>query len=196
MRTAGVLGGIVLAVLALLLSACSDPRPDEAAKPSSEQPVITGTPPDFSDADVAFADSTIRHHRLSMEAAKLAPGRSDDPNLVALAADIGVVQQSEFEVAKVFLTQWSFDSEDAGIDPGAAYGPVNDPTIDRLASLSGPEFDTLWLQTMAEYHRKAISIADAEIADGSNADAVTQATQMQESQRAQLEQLEQMLADR
>lgn len=186
----------VLAVCALLLSACSDPGPAELAKSSSEQPVITGTPSGFNDDDVEFAEGTIKRHRLSMEAAKFAPDRSDDPELVALAADISAVQKPEFELAKAFLAQWSFDSEESRVDPGAAYGPIEDPTINRLATLRGPEFDMLWLQTMVEYHRETISRADAEIARGTNADAVMLAKQMREIQKVQLGLLEQMLTNR
>jgi uncharacterized protein (DUF305 family) len=196
MRKAEMMGCGILAVCSLLFSACSDPKLDESAKSSSEQPVITGTPAGFNDEDVDFAEGTIKRHRLSMEAAKFASDRSDDPELVALAADISAVQKPEFELAKAFLAQWSFDSEESRVDPGAAYGPIEDPTIDRLATLRGPEFDTLWLETMVKYHRETISGADAEIARGTNADAVTLAKQMQGNQQSQLGRLEQMLAGR
>jgi uncharacterized protein (DUF305 family) len=93
---------------------------------------------------------------------------------------------------KVLRVQWNSESDAPPAAPDFK-GPVDGATTDRLVSASGPEFDSLWLQSMIGLHRKTIQLTGVEIADGKNVDAVGLAKQMRNHLQPQLVQMEQML---
>ena len=75
----------------------------------------------------------------------------------------------------------------------AMQGMVDDATMTKLKSLNGPEFDTLWLQSMIAHHQGAIEMAKTEIAKGQSADLTTMAKSIVTSQQAEIDQMKQML---
>jgi uncharacterized protein (DUF305 family) len=183
---------------ALLLSACSgsDERHTDAS--NSDEAVITAQPPGFNADDHAFATNMIPHHQQAIELAAMAPERSTDQNLIALANQISAEQQPEINALRVFLVQWDENPQDnASHGTGGGHGPmqgmVDDATMAKLQSLQGTEFDTLWLQSMIGHHRGAIEMAKAEVANGKNIDIKRMAQTMIDSQQAEITQMNQML---
>lgn len=195
MRSVRSFGAGLLVVLAAAsaLIGCSGTTTEAPASSSSEQPVITGQPAGFDPDDITFAYDVITHHGQSAELAALVPDRSTDPDLVALAASVTAEQSPELELAKVLLVQWNENPNDAFGRSGAVAGMVDGPTIARLQSLTGQEFDTLWLESMIGHAQGAVSIAEAEVADGANVDAKAAAQKMIDSQQAQIGQMQQLL---
>jgi uncharacterized protein (DUF305 family) len=63
----------------------------------------------------------------------------------------------------------------------------------RLNSLSGAEFDEVWLESMIGHHQGAIEMAKAEIANGDNEDAKRLAQSIVDTQQAEIGQMNQML---
>ena len=51
-------------------------------------------------------------------------------------------------------------------------GMVDEDTIDQLRSLTGGDFDRLWLRSMISHHQGAVTMAQREIARGLSPDAV------------------------
>jgi uncharacterized protein (DUF305 family) len=72
-------------------------------------------------------------------------------------------------------------------------GMVDAAAIANLASLKGPEFDKLWMQSMISHHEGAIEMANAEIAGGANVDAKNLAQQIVTAQQGEITQMKQML---
>ena len=72
-------------------------------------------------------------------------------------------------------------------------GMVDEATMTKLESLNGPEFDTLWLESMIGHHQGAIEMAKAEIANGENVDAKRMAQTIIDTQQAEIGQMKQML---
>jgi uncharacterized protein (DUF305 family) len=70
---------------------------------------------------------------------------------------------------------------------------VDGATMERLETLKGAEFDTLWLQSMIGHHEGAIAMANTEIADGADADAKDLAAEIVKTQQAEIDQMKQML---
>jgi uncharacterized protein (DUF305 family) len=64
----------------------------------------------------------------------------------------------------------------------------------KLGTLTGAEFDALWLQSMINHHRGAIEMARVEIANGRNADMITMARNIAADQQAEVDQMTPMLA--
>lgn len=192
---------------ALFVSACSssEPTSDEhaghTAQSETEQaPVISGEPAGFNDADVSFATNMVPHHEQAIELSALAPDRSTNPELLALAAEIQAAQEPEIATMKAFLVQWDEDPEAAGGHEGhdmsameGMEGMVDPATMTRLESLQGAEFDTLWLESMIAHHEGAIGMAQTELADGENVDAKALAQQIIDGQQAEIDRMKTML---
>jgi uncharacterized protein (DUF305 family) len=193
-RIAAVLAAVAAA---LFLSSCSSPAPDEHTNhQQSDEPVITGQPAGYNADDIAFATNMIPHHQQAVEMAALVPDRSTNPDLIALAGQISAAQGPEIEAMKVFLVQWN-ENPDASTGHGGhgstMQGMVDEPTMTKLRSLNGTEFDRLWLESMISHHQGAIEMAKAEIANGENVDAKRLAQTIVDTQQAEIGQMKQML---
>jgi uncharacterized protein (DUF305 family) len=194
----GRLAAVVVAVAAaLFLASCSSAPSDGTTEhQKTDEPVITGEPAGFNADDVAFATNMIPHHQQAVDLSALAPERSTNPELLELATRISAAQQAEIETLKVFLVQWK-ENPDAGAGHGehgsAMAGMVDEATMTKLESLSGAEFDTLWLESMISHHQGAIEMAKAEIANGENVDAKRLAQTIIDTQQAEIGQMKQML---
>jgi uncharacterized protein (DUF305 family) len=197
---------------ALFLSSCTSPATDEHA--GHDQGAATSSsasggqersdsggdavPAAFNDADVAFATDMIPHHQQAVEMSAMVPDRSTNPAVIKLAADISAAQGPEIETMKAFLVQWNAgesDHQGHGDMAGGMQmdGMVDQAAMNKLESLKGPEFDTLWLQSMIGHHEGAIKMAQAELAGGANADAKTLAEQIVTGQQAEIVAMKQML---
>lgn len=202
-RIAAALAALATAVF---VSACgsSEPSADEHAGHTSAEteqaPVISGEPAGFNDADVSFATNMVPHHEQAIELSALAPERSTNPDLLALAGQIQAAQEPEIATMKAFLVQWDEDPEAAGGHEGhdmsameGMEGMVDPATMTRLESLKGAEFDTLWLESMIAHHEGAIGMAQTELADGENVDAKSLAQTIIDGQQAEIDQMKAML---
>jgi uncharacterized protein (DUF305 family) len=147
--------------------------------------------------DVMFAQMMIPHHQQAVELAAMVPDRSNNPDVIALAAKIAGEQQPEIDTMKALLLQWNVDPNEMSHESGhagmAMTGMVNDATMVRLDSLKGASFDMLWLQSMISHHQGAIEMAKTEIADGKSADLITLAKNIVAAQQAEIDQMKQML---
>ncbi|MCH9669753.1 MAG: DUF305 domain-containing protein [Actinomycetia bacterium] len=200
-------GALVAVIAALTLAGCSTTPADPAqggrvAGGIPETPVITGEPAGHNADDVSFAANVIAHSRQAIELTELVSERSTNPELAALASKIAAEQQPEINIMNVFLVQWR-ENPELSADPGAAEGPaqhgqapagmVDGETMEKLKSLRGSEFDTLWLKSMIGHTEGALEMANAEIANGANVDAVAMAQSMAATQEAEIERLKQIL---
>lgn len=198
-----------LAALVLLAGCGGGDAPGEAAggPDEPEAPLITGEPAGFNEADIAFATDMVPHHAQAIDLSRTATERSANREVVRLAEQIVAVAQPELNILNVFLVQWNenvrwnenpengtgADGPDGPVADEDRPGTVDDATIARLGSLSGPEFDRLWLQSMIGQNRGAIEIANAEIADGTNVDAISIARTIVAGQQAQIAKMTQIL---
>lgn len=198
---------LMAVVAALTVAACSTTPADpaEGSRASNgipETPVISGTPASHNADDVSFATNVIAHNRQTIELTKLVPDRSTNSELAALASKIEEEQQPEINIMNVFLVQWN-ENPELSSDSTAAEdqtqrdqppeGMVDDATMEKLKSLRGSDFDTLWLESMIDHAQGALEMANAEIASGANVDAVAMAQSMVTTQEAEIDQLKQRL---
>lgn len=185
---------------ALVISGCTSPSASDGHADHTHAettPAISGQPAGFNAEDVTFASGMVPHHQQAIEMSALVPTRSTDPQVIKLAAAISAAQEPEIETLKAFLVQWQENPDDNtghGDHGGMAMnGMVDDATMKQLESLTGAEFDELWLQSMIGHHQGAIEMANTEIAKGANADAKTLAQQIVTDQEAEVAQMKQML---
>lgn len=192
------IAAVLLAMaVALLVASCSNSAPQEHTGHTTDAPAITGEPAGFNSDDVAFATNMIPHHEQAVEMSALVPDRSTNQQLIALANQISAEQQPEINALRVFLVQWNENPEDSTgghQGHGAMTGMVDEATMEKLKTLSGSEFDTLWLQSMIAHHQGAIEMAKAEVANGQNVDAKNMAQTIITAQEAEITTMNQMLA--
>jgi uncharacterized protein (DUF305 family) len=190
-----VLAAITTLAAAIVLSSCGTAATQNQGLSASA--TSTDQVAAHNADDVMFAQMMIPHHQQAVEVAAMVPDRSNNPDVIALAAKIAGEQQPEIDTMKALLLQWNVDPNEMSHESGhagmAMTGMVNDATMVRLDSLKGTSFDMLWLQSMISHHQGAIEMAKTEIADGKSADLITLAKNIVAAQQAEIDQMKQML---
>ena len=150
---------------------------------------------DFNDADVTFLQMMYPHHAQAVEMAQLVPGRSQNQEVLTLAANIENAQGPEMAQISALLTSFGkpAPTPDAG-HMAAMPGMMAPDQMNTLKGLSGKEFDRMWLQMMIQHHTGAITMSDTEIASGANPDAKILAHQIITNQQAEIDQMNSLLA--
>ena len=198
-RIAAVLAALAMA---LFVVACNNPQPasdghTDHSHTEDETPVISGEPAAFNADDIAFATNMVPHHEQAIELSALVPERSTNPDVIQLAQTIASVQEPEIATMNAFLVQWNENPDTQtgheGHDMAGMAGMVDQATLTRLESLTGAEFDTLWLQSMIAHHEGAIDMAETELAVGENVDAKQLAQHIIDEQQAEIAQMRTML---
>jgi uncharacterized protein (DUF305 family) len=197
--TARVAAALTAGCIALLLSSCSSsPSGGNAhSTRSDDTPVISGEPAAYNPADVAFANDATAREEQGLTMSRLVPDHSNNPEIVALAAKSAAALQVDTQVLKALRAQWKGGQDNptgASAPPVAPPDSSDDPTIARLASLHGPEFDTLWLKSMISLYQGTIDLANGEVTNGKNVDATSLAKQIVKARQADIGEVQQLLA--
>jgi uncharacterized protein (DUF305 family) len=198
--TVRIAAGVAALAVAVVVSGCSGPSSSDSHADHTQAestPLISGQPAGFDADDVAFASQMIPHHQQAVDLSALVPDHTTNPQVIQLAKTISAEQAPEIETLKAFLVQWKEDPDSdtghGGHGDMAMNGMVDDATMQRLKSLNGAQFDTLWLQSMIGHHRGAIEMSNAEIANGANVDAKTLAHSIVTAQQGEIDQMNKML---
>lgn len=149
--------------------------------------------------DVAFATNMIASYGQSAELTALVPAHSADPALTALASDLAAAQAPQLQMMKAFLVQWNENPETSsgqGSQGESVTGMVDDATMAQLSSLRGTEFETLWLRSMVGHQQGTVKMAQAEITNGTNVDAIAAAKQLVSRYQGQIGRMQKLLANR
>lgn len=171
--------------LVLGLSACGG---DEDGSSAGE-----GGSGSHNDADVSFAQSMIPHHTQAVEMAELASTRAASAEVKSLASRIEQAQGPEIETMRNWLSRWGEDESDSGMDHGGSSGMMSDDEMSELDGLSGAEFDEQFLLMMKEHHEGAIEMAETEVEDGRDRDALALAQDIIETQTKEIEEIDRLL---
>ena len=142
---------------------------------------------EFNVADETFAMEMIGHHQQAVEMADIVLAKADiDSQVLELAANIKAAQQPEIDLMTDWLETWGVDMSDmGGMDHGG--GMMSDEDMDTLTAATGAEASALFLDQMVEHHEGAIEMAEGELDDGKNADAVELAQKIIDDQTAEIE---------
>ncbi len=200
-RTAAA-AALTLAAAALALAGCADgsgsqsmPGMDHgsSSSPSSSSTVTA----DFNDADVMFAQMMIPHHQQAVEMADMILNKEGiDPGVLTLASDIKAAQQPEIDQLQSWLDEWGADMPDMdsmeGMDHGG--GMMSEDDMAALEAATGAEASRLFLEQMTMHHEGAIEMAQDEVDNGQNPDAVEMAQTIVDTQTAEIAQMQELLA--
>ena len=207
-RLARLAGGLLAA--SVVLPGCSggdDAAGGHGAGGHATSSTPAGESAAFNNADVTFVQGMIPHHRGALAMAQLAEGRAQDPRVLDLATRIEAAQQPEIDTMTGWLEEWGepvpeeADGSAGGMDHGGGHpgggadmGGMTEEGMAALETASGAEFDRMFLAMMIEHHRGAVEMAETEIVEGSNPDAVDLARDIADAQTAEITEMEALLA--
>jgi uncharacterized protein (DUF305 family) len=202
-RSARVLAGCLLTLG--LMAGCGE---ETAGDTAGDRTVDVPESEAFNGADVVFATDMIPHHAQGLSMVDLTLGRDVSPALLALSEQVRDTRSAEIEQMADWLQEWGqpvpetsrdhMNAEGHGDDEGTDEhhdlpGMMDDARMQDLADATGPAFERMWLETMIEHHEGAIELAEDEVADGEDPDAVAMAESIVETQQAEIDRLESML---
>lgn len=194
------------AVTGLVLAGCGGDTDDGTATGpgsagSSSAPATAQG--EHNPADVAFAQGMIPHHRQAVEMAEQAASRTENPEVLDLAARIGAAQGPEIAIMTGWLQEWGAEVPEPGamdgmsgmdgMDRGGMGGMMTPEEMTQLGQASGAAFDRMFLEMMSEHHRGAVEMAQVELDDGSDPEAMQLAQNIVDTQQAEITEMEELL---
>ncbi|MGD8149341.1 DUF305 domain-containing protein [Ornithinimicrobium sp. Y1694] len=199
-----------IATLALVLAGCGESAEDSGTPSGTAggggtlSATQTASDDVHNDADTTFAQMMIVHHEGAIQMADLAVKQADSEEVRALGEDISAAQGPEIEKMKSWLTAWGEDTASAGGAGGMDHGDMDmgsmemdgmnqEEAMAELQTLSGADFDRRFLELMIAHHRGAVEMADAQLQDGRNPQALELAEQIIADQEAEISTMEQLL---
>ena len=111
-----------------------------------------------------------------------------------LATDIAAAQGSEIEQLSMMLDEWGEDQETPMAH--SMDGMMSEEDMTALETATSAEAERLFLEQMIQHHTGAIDMAQTEVEDGENPDAVALAENIVSTQRAEIDQMEDLLGAR
>ncbi|WP_405141372.1 DUF305 domain-containing protein [Sphaerisporangium sp. NBC_01403] len=145
--------------------------------------------------DVLFSREMILHYRQSITLARLVPGRSQDGYVKGLAERIIGEETPQIEVMARSLRAWEFAVPDADNPPQHQMPGMTSPAqLLLLKGKSGPEFDRLWLTTLARHADYGARLAEKARDEGKDRGTVALARRLAAAQRAQVAEIVQHLS--
>lgn len=209
-------GATVLAVI-FAAAACSDSDTGTTAATSSATTSTASAVEEtaaHNDADVMFAQMMIPHHAQAIEMSDMLLAKENIPAEVSeLAEQIKAAQRPEIEQLESWLNEWGepaqmpemgndmpgMDGMDEGMDGMGGMemeGMMSEEDMQALDAAQGAEAGQLFLEQMIVHHEGAVEMAQTEVAEGENADAVAMAQEIVETQQAEISTMADLLTSR
>ncbi|MFC7876175.1 DUF305 domain-containing protein [Isoptericola sp. NPDC057391] len=190
-----------------VLGACSNTQEPAHDMSTMSSPTAEQSPAEsaqFNDADVEFAQMMIPHHQQAVEMSDLIAGKSGiDPRILDLAAQIKEAQAPEIEQLTAWLEQWGAPVPESGsmgsmdsMDHGSMGGMMSAEDMQALEDARGSEAGRLFLSQMISHHQGAVAMAQTEIDEGENPDAIAMAKDIVETQQAEISTMNDLLAQK
>jgi uncharacterized protein (DUF305 family) len=109
-----------------------------------------------------------------------------DSEIRSLAQDIKAAQTPEIDTLNGWLTAWGAPTAMAGMDHGTGDGMMSEGDMAALEAADGVDATRLFLEQMIQHHQGAVEMAETEVANGENPDAITLAKNIVKDQKAEI----------
>ena len=198
MRTRSTLLAAGTLATALFLAGCTGTSMEGMDGMNGNEP-STGmsaeaTDVDFNDADATFAMEMIMHHQQAIEMSDVLLAKNDvAPEVISLAERIKAAQQPEIDTMNDWLASWGRETMGSMGSMDSMGGMMSEEDMTALEDASGPAASSLFLEQMIVHHEGAIEMAQAQLTDGQNPDAVELAQKIINDQTAEIAEMEQLL---
>lgn len=192
---------IASALLICALAGCG-PTPETATQNtgSSGTSVPAQANAENNAADVRFALAMAAHHEQTIEMAMIVQEKDGVKGEIrSLALKIMSVHEPEAAQLEGMLRAWGKLDGDAESqrshlpEAGVMAGMVGPGQMEQLASAGGEEAERLFLELIIAHYEATVAVAEEELANGSNAEAMALARTIEETQRQELDRLRGML---
>ena len=137
--------------------------PGELPRELSAEEAIEVADTRYTASEAQIMRDMIPHHQQALEMSRLAPHRTNSPELLEIAGKIEAAQGDEI----AFMEQW-LTSRSESIDQSHAHtghqtmkGMATEAQMAALAAASGVEFDRQFLSLMIAHHEGAIGMVEA-----------------------------------
>ncbi|QHC57450.1 DUF305 domain-containing protein [Rathayibacter sp. VKM Ac-2760] len=188
---------------AITLSACSNGSSgmsgmDGMSDSSSSAPASSSAAAaeDFNDQDVMFAQMMKPHHEQAVEMADMILAKDGiSAEVTDLAAQIKDAQGPEISQLEEWITAWGAEDSMSGMDHSMD-GMMSDEDMSALESASGVEAEKLFLEQMTMHHEGAVEMAQTEVDEGQNSDAIEMANTIVQTQTEEIATMQDLLASR
>jgi uncharacterized protein (DUF305 family) len=180
---------------ALVLAGCSNAGSDDGMAGmdhgNSSSPSESASSADFNDSDTMFASAMVMHHEQAIEMSDvLLEKEGVNEEVAALAEKIKAAQEPEIETMNSWLADWGVKGME-GMDHG---GMMSEEDMAALEAATGAEASSLFLEQMIEHHQGAVDMAQDEVDNGQNSDAVELAEKIVTDQTEEIVTMQELLA--
>jgi uncharacterized protein (DUF305 family) len=161
--------GLAVLLSGLAIAACSSATGQESSPAPVPQPTASAVRSNYTEADVQFMSGMIHHHAQALLMAGWAPTHGASQSVRALCERIVVGQGDEIAL----MQRWLRDRHEevpaadashdmmAGMDHSRMMpGMLTAEQLAQLDRTRGPQFDRLFLTSMIQHHRGALTMVD------------------------------------
>lgn len=190
----------VLVFVGSLTAACSDApssptsassiqAPPEASQRSGVNGTMSAPAPAPSAAqyELRFMMDMIAHHQMAIEMAELCVQKAVHEGLRQMCQSIIDAQSQEIAAMQQWLKDWYGITYEPRMTPG------DQQMLNRLASLSGAEFEITFMEMMIRHHERAIKEAEQCVRKAYHAELIGMCHDIIATQSAEIAQLESWL---
>jgi len=193
---------------ALALAGCASGTPQSSTSPAAtslaaSSATAADVSPEHGSNDVLFAQMMIPHHQQAVTMSRTLLGKDGIPQDVReLAERIVAAQGPEIDHMNQMLQAWGqpavTDSSGMGMNDGmmsdgAGNGMMSDEQMGQLDDAAGADAARIYLEQMIRHHRGAIVMAQNEVDNGQNPEAIALAKAIITAQNAEIEEMEGLL---
>ncbi|MGG5754146.1 DUF305 domain-containing protein [Zafaria sp. Z1313] len=144
-------------------------------------------------ADAMFAQMMIPHHQQAVQMSEIILAKDGmDAPILELANKIKAAQGPEIETMTGWLQAWGEPMESGSMDHSME-GMMSEDDMATLQQAQGDEAAKLFLTQMIAHHKGAVQMAQKEVAEGSDPEAVALAQKVVQDQEAEIKTMEEML---
>ncbi|PZQ89531.1 MAG: DUF305 domain-containing protein [Leifsonia xyli] len=199
-RTLALASGALAA--ALVLAGCSSNNDNMDGMAGMDHGSMGMGSPSSSSADANAADSMfammmIPHHQQAVVMSDMMLAKDGlDPRITELAQQIKDAQGPEIDKMKSWLDGWGtpYDESSAMSMGDMMSGMLSDDDLSALDAATGTDASKLFLTQMIAHHEGALEMAQSEVDNGQNADAVALAKEIVTAQTAEIATMKELLA--
>ncbi|MGV2950591.1 DUF305 domain-containing protein [Glutamicibacter sp. AGC46] len=149
---------------------------------------------EHNSADAMFAQMMTPHHEQAVQMSDIILDKENlDPRVIQLAQDIKAAQGPEIKKMTVWLQVWG-EPMDMSVNHQMD-GMMSPEDLAELKDAEGVEASRMFLTQMIAHHEGAITMAEDEVSNGSNPEAVALAKDVVSSQGAEIQFMKSLLGD-
>ena len=177
----------------------SSPQMSQLPSTSASEASPTASTADrFNDADVMFVQGMLPHHQQAVEMSEMLLKKSGvSAETTALAQQVKAAQGPEITTMQGWLKAWgkSADGGTGGMDHDMGGGMATEAEMAEFDQADALTAEKMFLEMMTAHHKGAIAMAQMEVTNGQNPDAIAMAKDIATSQQAEIDTMKKLLAD-